>query len=253
MKKRNIAVRLGITAMALTLVTTSLSSGTLAKYTSTTTGTATVQVAQWDPTAVVTDSAGGELINKTKKTFDLRDTVLADTVKTKTLTPNVIGPGTEGKFQVVVKGSTDSNDVAIDYKVYINPPTGTSAVAPPPTHFHFWCEEQKNKGGTTTNGTNLTADTKDWMSGTKDEDLGFELMSGTIPAGATGDDLTKTCTMHWLWPYESGDDGLATDTAVAGQDEVDTGVGAAAASNGTQYKYTITVMMVQHDPNAAIS
>lgn len=47
-RKKSIAGRLGMTAFALTLVTTCISSGTLAKYTSEVTGTGTAAAAKWD-------------------------------------------------------------------------------------------------------------------------------------------------------------------------------------------------------------
>lgn len=47
-RKKSIAGRLGMTAFALTLVTTCISSGTLAKYASEVTGTGTAAAAKWD-------------------------------------------------------------------------------------------------------------------------------------------------------------------------------------------------------------
>lgn len=256
MKKRNIAVRLGITAMALTLVTTSLSSGTLAKYTSSTDATATVQVAKWNPEAVFQDASGAKM-TLTSGTFDLRSTVLADSVKDNTLAANVIAPGTEGKFKVGIDGAPGASgvtDVAIDYKVYINTVTG-GGQAPNTDHFHMWCEEQFQQGSSTEkNGETYQKDvTTTWMNGTKNDEFGYELMSGTIPAGATGAAKSKTCTMHWIWPYESDANGEATDTAVPAEDSKDTATGKGAVTNGGQYKYKITILMVQHDPNAAVS
>lgn len=58
MKKRSIAGRLGIAALALTLITTSLSSGTLAKYTSTFTGEGQLTVAVWNVGASFLDGNG---------------------------------------------------------------------------------------------------------------------------------------------------------------------------------------------------
>lgn len=255
MKKRNIAVRLGITAMALTLVTTSLSSGTLAKYVSEEKATATVQVAKWNPEAAFQDAAGNA-ITLTEGAFDLRSTVLADSVKTNTLAANVIAPGTEGRFKVGIDGAPGSSgvtEVAIDYKVYIKALGGGQA--PNTNHFHMWCEEKFQQGSTTEkNGTNYQhGKTSTWMEGTEDTTYGYELMSGTIPAGASGDDKVKTCTMHWLWPYESDVNGESAATADAQEDKKDTQTGAGAVTNQGQYKYQITILMVQHNPNAAVS
>ena len=47
MKKRFNFGRLGALALALTLITTCLTGGTLAKYTSSTVGTGTATVAKW--------------------------------------------------------------------------------------------------------------------------------------------------------------------------------------------------------------
>ena len=71
MMKKNHAARLGALALALTLVSTCLMGGTLAKYTTTVTGTATATVAKWvfNANNAAADTKKFENIKKGRTTF----------------------------------------------------------------------------------------------------------------------------------------------------------------------------------------
>lgn len=93
MMKKNHAARLGALALALTLVSTCLMGGTLAKYTTTVTGTATATVAKWS------FKANGE-------TATIANLSLTPT-KYNNVTDNKIAPGTSGFFEIKAKNDSE--------------------------------------------------------------------------------------------------------------------------------------------------
>ena len=123
MMKKNHAARLGALALALTLVSTCLMGGTLAKYTTTVTGTATATVAKWVFNA--NDA------NSTSKTFavSLEDTTLNDKV-----TEKKIAPGTDGSFAIVINAV--GSDVALDYTIAF------SDIQNKPSNLNFYSDEE---------------------------------------------------------------------------------------------------------------
>lgn len=110
--KKSIFGRIAFIALALTLVTTCLMSGTLARYTTTVTGDATGTAAAWS------FKANGQTATMT--TINLRDTVARSTVTT-----NEIAPGSEGSFDIVI--DANGSDVSVDYTIafsnLLNKPT----------------------------------------------------------------------------------------------------------------------------------
>ena len=113
MKKKVYAARLGVTALALTLVTTCLMGSTLARYVTEVTGSATATVAKWSFKAN----------NSTAATFD--DIDLGRTAyDSSTITAGVIAPGTSGSFDIVIDGT--GSEVGIDYEIKLEAATDTT-------------------------------------------------------------------------------------------------------------------------------
>ena len=109
--KKNRMMRLASVLLVLTLLTTSVISGTFAKYTSSATATDTAKVAKWSVLVNSDDIAG-----TTTKTLniDLFSTVL-DTqdgnteADIKTSDGTLIAPGTKGSFEIVLKNDSEVN------------------------------------------------------------------------------------------------------------------------------------------------
>lgn len=104
MKKRFNFGRLGALTLALTLITTCLMGGTLAKYTTTVTGTGSADVAKWS-----------FKVNKSNTEF--QEIKLSDTVNYTNVKEKTIAPGTAGSFKLELDGF--GSDVGIDYTVVI--------------------------------------------------------------------------------------------------------------------------------------
>lgn len=181
MMKKNHAARLGALALALTLVSTCLMGGTLAKYTTTVTGTATATVAKWS------FKANGE-------TATIADIDLGNTLKynANNIISKVIAPGTEGSFDIIVDAT--GSEVGIDYTIRF------SDVKNKPTNLLFYKDSEHKDP---INDLFIPGNT------------GFD---GIIDANAT--DKTVTKTVYWAWSYNSTDNDVA-DTAYGKDDSVD--------------------------------
>lgn len=103
MNKSNFVARLSVLTIALTLVTTSLIGGTLAKYTTEVTGKGSAQVAKWSFKAY--EKNGGE------GNFTV---TLTDTANTN-VTSGKIAPGIKGQFEIVIDAS--GSETALEYKI----------------------------------------------------------------------------------------------------------------------------------------
>lgn len=95
---RKYSGRLAAAAVALTLVSTCLLGGTMAKYTTAVAGSGSATVADWQ----------FKVNEQTEKfTVELKDT-------TDKTTGDTIAPGSKGSFDIKIDGT--GSDVAIDYK-----------------------------------------------------------------------------------------------------------------------------------------
>lgn len=177
MMKKNHTARLGALALALTLVSTCLMGGTLAKYTTTVTGTATATVAKWVFNAYdATDNT---------KQFNVK---LTDTALNGKVTAGKIAPGTDGSFTIEID-ATDS-EVALDYIIAF------SNIINKPKNLSFYSDEAFN---------------------TKIENLvDYSGLNGSI-GNDEKDKKTDTKTIYWKWPYEGNDGANDSDDTSSGK------------------------------------
>lgn len=117
MRKKSYASRLGVLAVALTLVTTCLVGGTMAKYTTTAAGTGTGTVAKFK----VDITAAGKAVDGT---IDNLFTVVGNTDNVK---DNKLAPGTNGHFDLVV---TNDSEVKVEVSAVTITKTDNSAAVP---------------------------------------------------------------------------------------------------------------------------
>lgn len=193
MMKTNHIARLGALALALTLVSTCLMGGTLAKYVTDVEGTAAATVAKWSFDA----KSGGKSISTKEYKIDLANTVY----QTEGIKEKVIAPGTKGSFDIVVDAT--GSEVGIGYKIQFSDDKNI------PTNLKFYSDSSysASKEITTLFTPNSPA------------------FQGTINADAVGANKTVTNTVYWQWPYET--------TGVDGADTADTTAGTATDRNMT--------------------
>lgn len=109
-QKKSYASRLGVLAVALTLVTACLLGGTMAKYVTEVTGTGSATVAKWSFTA-----------NEKTDKFDV---ALTDTTQTGVATGK-IAPGAKGSFDIDM--SAAGSEVGVDYTIAFSDTTNLPA------------------------------------------------------------------------------------------------------------------------------
>ena len=132
---------------------------------------------------------------------------MADTYDQTTLIDGKIAPGTSGSFDLVIDAT--GAEVGVDYKVDFQNETNK------PTNLKFTYNNQ-----------------------TLDEIEEYEeFFKGTIDAN--DENKTRTLTVEWEWPYETG-----TDTEIIANDEVDTAEGLSALD----YTFDVVVTGTQIVP-----
>lgn len=176
-KKKSYAARLGAVTLALTLITTCLLGGTMAKYVTEVTGTATATVAAWSFKANNNDTMFS--------TIDLGDTEHRTNYEKTDIKAGVIAPGTEGSFDIVIDGS--GSEVGVDYAMKIAEADGITL-----------------------------PDDLTFKVGSDSYTLGQEI-KGTIDYSATENAMKKTLTVTWEWPFDTNDDKNTNDNEFKGK------------------------------------
>lgn len=177
MKKKVYAARLGVIALALTLVTTCLMGSTLARYVTEVTGSATATVAKWS------FKVNGQA---EKFTIDLGRTAYTDT----TIADKVIAPGTSGSFKIEIDGS--GSEVGIDYEI-------------------------KLKAADTTFPDDMVFSTKAITDANLGENFSKFIetpVEGSIDYSAA---MKKTVTIYWAWAFDENDAKDNNDNGYAGK------------------------------------
>lgn len=193
MKKRSYVSCLGALAVAMTLVTTSLTGGTMAKYATEVTGSATATVAAWSFKATQKDGTT-EITNINLGSPENRKNYAAGTVR-----DGVIAPGTEGDFDIVINGV--GSDVGIEYSLLIKPAVGS----------------------------NLPDGFKVEVDGNEYDLNVSEKVTGEIAYDEDSVKMKKTVNVSWTWPFgENTDDNayqsekLSLDIIVTGTQQTPT-------------------------------
>lgn len=206
--RKNKIMRAASGLLVATLLTTSVISGTFAKYTSSASGSDQARVAKWSFKVKDTD-----IVSSRSYTFDLFKTVngyddTTDDAEVKNGTDeNIIAPGTSGSFALELKNESEvTAKYAIDF-------TETNASQVPIEY-----------------STNKT----DWKSSIND----LNIAADDTETALAYTDGTKTITVYWRWAYE------AAQTPVRNQsDSNDTALG--IAGTGTvSVKADITATQV---------
>lgn len=180
MKKKSYVGRLGALALMLTVITTCLLGGTMARYVTEVTGSATATVASWSFKA-----------NENDTTFNAID--LSSTAYTKeTLKENVIAPGTSGEFTISIDGT--GSDVGIAYDVDIKTANGTTL----PDDLKFATKK-------------ITAQDKGDTLGS------LTMPTGTINYTDAANGMKKDITIYWAWDFGENDTTSSNDNAHAGK------------------------------------
>lgn len=197
--KKKIAGRLGLTALALTFITTSVMSGTLAKYTMNVKATAEATVAKFEfnlnDTKATTASQPIDDLFKNSYTGSDGTTIIA---KGSDTNKNVVAPGLSGKKEIKIE---NTGEVAIQIDTLTINETNTGNVP--------------LKYAITT--TNTTPNNADWKAS--------DVLNSTLPADinstiAIGDkNNTKSFYLHWKWDPASTD---AADTTLGIKSQLDT-------------------------------
>lgn len=207
MRKKSYTARLGALALALTVVTTSLMGGTLAKYTSTVEATGTATVAKWNVTLKVNNSVSEK--------FNLADTITKDDTG---VAAEKIAPGTTGSIPIAI----DLADTEVATKVVVE--ISVDDINKIPTNFKM------NVQGDDVSVNDLKFDNKDTF---------IEIYSVDLPADKASTFKKEDISIEWEWPFVTG----TTEAEETKGNAADTADG----KNATDAVYTIKVTATQLD------
>ena len=214
--KTNWIARLGVLALVLTLITTSLVSGTFAKYTTAASGTDTVRVAKFD--VAVTD---GATPFTTATPIDIFKTV----GDTGVFSDDIIAPGTTGDFDIVISNKSE---------VKVSATLAFAETNPNDVPIYYVYNTQRYSSvltGTYTGDNNGSYKTLDALAtDMTGSPIVMDATNGTTP-------VTETLALDWFWAFESAGTGQS--------DPEDTALG--TATERPEVTLDITVTATQLD------
>lgn len=220
--RKNKTMRLASGLLVAVLLTTSIISGILAKYTSSATGSDTAMAAKWSFLVNDTDIADHESFD-----IDLFSTVLDSDGETTEDDVAVgedaalIAPGTSGSFEISLE---NASEVTADYSLILSAAYENGNKVP----LLFSVDGMSVEGEP---GDDFSLFALDDMSGDWfDIENGITWDNGDTPMGI-GE--TKTVTVYWIWPYDVDEE----------TDEADTEAGMA----GDSITVSATITATQHD------
>lgn len=179
MKAGKLVKGLGMTAIALTLVSACMVGSTLAKYTTAVAGTGNAVVAKWSPQ--FTDGKDALTEN-----FAIN---LADTSNNDKVKDTKIAPGTSGGFDIVV--GRNGTETAFQYSIAV------SNFANKPENLVFYTDTVNKTPIAATDGVYQIVNDKEMV------------------LDASADD---TVHVYWEWKYETGNGDTADNKAGEGAD-----------------------------------
>jgi hypothetical protein len=175
--KKNYIIKLGASALVLTLITTCLMGSTLARYVSQVTGTATAKVAAWS------FRANGE--EAAMAAIDLGDTTNRTAYDGTDIKEGVIAPGTTGSFEIELDGT--GSEVGIEYSLAVATADGITL----PDDFTFSIENAPYT-------------------------LGHD-KAGTIDYSTAENAMKKSIVVDWEWAFDENDSASSNDNIYAGE------------------------------------
>lgn len=216
--KKNKFMRIASVLLIVTLLSTSVISGTFAKYTTSATGSDSATVAKWG----VKITANGTTFAKQYATDDssVASTIANSVVRAGS---NLIAPGTKGNMVKMTLTGTPEVAVKVSYEATITLENWVSDDSNT-----YYCPLEIKIGDDTLKGSSYTS-TTDFANAIKEKVAAY---SANYSAGTDLSNTTvKTPEISWSWPF-------STD----GNDAKDTYLGDAenAASISISVKTTVT-------------
>ena len=189
MKKNRLFV-LGIITMFVAILSLTLVSGTMARYTSEISGSDTARVAKWSVLVENVDAAeeNNFTINLFKTIIDTKNDDVETDVKPGNGTDQIIAPGTKGSFEINLKNASEVTAAyAIDFTV-----TNSMNI---PVKF------------------SLTGAEGSWVDSI--EDIEFDNPDSPTNNALAANGGETSFTIYWQWAY-AGNDALDTNLGVDG-------------------------------------
>ena len=233
--KKNVMMRVASVMLVLVLMTSSVISGTFAKYVTTNNGSDKARVATWGVDVTVAGTTFADAYIDEKVAYSEASTVLSAIEG-----DDVVAPGTEGKMAAFdIKGKPEV-DVKVTYAAELN--LANWEIKDTAVYCPIIITVVRTENATGTTNTEVFK-----MGGAIDTTAKLEeaveaYINNAAVTYTAGTDLSAVnddIVISWEWPYESGND--PADTAL-GDQAADTGDGIDAAT--IEFKLAVTVTQV---------
>ena len=200
--KKNKMMRLASGLLVATLLTTSMISGTFAKYVTSADATDTARVAKFG----VVITANGTTFAEEYATHDSGYGTLVNSVVS---TDKVVAPGTSGSMASMTLSGTPEVAVKVTYAADLNISSNWTVEGE-----KFYCPLKINVEGTIVDGA--TFDKKEDF-----EEAVENLINGWTKSYEANNDLGKkgedSVSVSWEWPFSTSDENDVNDTWLGGQ------------------------------------
>ncbi len=216
MKQSKTLRRISVAIVAVLLITMSVLSVTLAKYTTTFTGTDSLTIAKWD--VDVNGTTAGKDTNQF--TLNLVPTTTNYNHVASDTNGLMLAPGASGQFEVEI---TNESNVDVEY-------TMSFTAATKPTNLKFYY--QTKSGETITRSDTVITNNSDIYEYSFNSD--GTTNDGKLVMGSE----TETIIVYWVWLYD-------TDSTVTTDDQEDTNNGIDAGA----MTVTVTLTATQANPS----
>ena len=270
--KKNRMMRLASVLLVLTLLTTSVISGTFAKYVTTASSSDSARVARWGITMGLEENVTG---NGTEIfVANYGSTVAGVNATDATTEEDVVAPGTSGSVKYVVDGTPETayqitfdgtTTTPVDIYLAAGAYTYAADAGDNATYATTMSVASMEKDyypldwQVTIATTNGTVSGADWVAGTSRQ---FATLSAAMTAlnaakvdFAVNEECDLVVTIEWEWDFDSTTGSITEDTYTS-SDVYDTILGDLAANNGNlsttvakhlNVSYTLTMTATQVD------
>ncbi len=212
MKKKSILMRVGVVAAALTLATTGMTSGTLAKYTASLNGEASAIIAKWDPHVYLgdgqtqdstTEIALGDTVQPLETTFGDSG---ANHEAVNDGTKQYVMPGMKGEVPVFLTAGESDMDIKYTVMIYNWDEASTDQKYSNPNNLIFYTEPGQYKGLPPNAGGVLVGE--GYLAGKATKE---KYKTNTAVLNKLSSD--KKLNITWEWPYEYDSTKVLTENA----------------------------------------
>lgn len=252
--KKNVMMRVASVMLVMVLMTTSVISGTFAKYVTADNGSDSARVAKWNVTATVEGNLFSDSYKNAPTTYTENETEDSITVQAEAKGTNVVAPGTQNDegMKITLTG-TPEVDVKVEFKMevvngkeiklavgeYYNPTTGDAKDVFKVNEDYYPVVFTLSRDGNTLINGNVKA-IQDYLTDNLNKTYEANTDLSKINSGTSG-----VYTLTWNWAFENpSSNDPAMDAADTYLGNAIAGGGATGATTDIEVKFSVSATQI---------